>query len=97
MMHFLWMLIVGLIAGALAKLAMPGKDPGGIVVTMLLGIAGSFLAGFLGRAVGLYHAGDKGPGIIMSAVGAFILLGIYRLTLGKRTTRAGTPTQAPPR
>jgi uncharacterized membrane protein YeaQ/YmgE (transglycosylase-associated protein family) len=54
MLHFLWMCIIGLVAGALAKLIMPGKDPGGIIVTMLLGIAGSLIAGFLGRAMGWY-------------------------------------------
>ncbi|MFT3775165.1 MAG: GlsB/YeaQ/YmgE family stress response membrane protein [Minicystis sp.] len=73
------MLIIGLVAGALAKLAMPGKDPGGLLVTMLLGIAGSFLAGFFGRAVGWYRTEGSGPGIIASAIGAFILLAIYRL------------------
>jgi uncharacterized membrane protein YeaQ/YmgE (transglycosylase-associated protein family) len=82
-MHVLWFLIVGLIAGALAKLAMPGKDPGGIVVTMLLGVAGSLVAGFLGRALHLYR-NQAGPGIIASAIGAFILLGIYRLIVRRR-------------
>ena len=81
--HLLWMLIVGLIAGALAKLIMPGKDPGGIVVTMLLGIGGSFLAGFLGRAVGLYRHPGSGPGIIASIIGALIILGVYRLVIGR--------------
>ena len=57
-MHFLWMLIIGLVIGAIAKFIMPGKDPGGIIVTMLIGIAGALIAGFLGRAVGWYHEGD---------------------------------------
>ena len=57
-MHLLWMIIVGLIVGALAKLVMPGNDPGGIIITMLLGIAGSVVAGFLGRAVGWYQTGE---------------------------------------
>jgi uncharacterized membrane protein YeaQ/YmgE (transglycosylase-associated protein family) len=87
-MQFIWMLVVGLIAGALAKLVMPGKDPGGIVVTLLLGVAGSFLAGIVGRAVGWYQEGTKGPGIIASVIGAFVLLGIYRLVIGRR--RGGT-------
>jgi uncharacterized membrane protein YeaQ/YmgE (transglycosylase-associated protein family) len=78
------MLIIGLIAGAIAKLLMPGKDPGGIVVTMLLGVAGSLLAGWLGRAVGWYHEGTSGPGIIASVIGAFILLAIYRFAIGRR-------------
>lgn len=77
MLHFLWMCIIGLVAGALAKLIMPGKDPGGIIVTILLGIAGSLLAGVLGRALGWYQAGE-GAGLIMSVVGAILLLAIYR-------------------
>jgi uncharacterized membrane protein YeaQ/YmgE (transglycosylase-associated protein family) len=83
-MHILAMLIVGLIVGALAKLFMPGKDPGGIIVTTLLGIAGSFVAGFLGRAVGLYRDPASGPGIIASIIGAMILLAIYRVVVGRR-------------
>lgn len=78
MLHFLWMCLIGLVAGAIAKLVMPGKDPGGIVITMLLGIAGSLLAGFLGRAMGWYQAG-QGAGLIMSVVGAILLLVVYRL------------------
>lgn len=83
MLSFLWMCIIGLVAGALAKLIMPGKDPGGILITMLLGIAGSLIAGWLGRAMGLYAPG-QGAGLIMSIVGAIILLFIYRLF--KRST-----------
>jgi uncharacterized membrane protein YeaQ/YmgE (transglycosylase-associated protein family) len=83
-MHILWMLIIGLVAGALAKLIMPGKDPGGIVVTTLLGIAGSFLAGFLGRAAGWYRDPGSGPGLIASIIGALILLGIYRVVVARR-------------
>jgi uncharacterized membrane protein YeaQ/YmgE (transglycosylase-associated protein family) len=82
-MHILSMLFIGLIAGALAKLIMPGKDPGGIIVTMLLGVAGSFVAGFLGRMIGMYRSPGSGPGIIASIVGALILLGIYRLAIGR--------------
>lgn len=78
MLHLLWMCIIGLVAGALAKLIMPGKDPGGIIITMLLGIAGSVVAGYLGRAMGLYQAG-QGAGLIMSVLGAILLLVIYRL------------------
>jgi uncharacterized membrane protein YeaQ/YmgE (transglycosylase-associated protein family) len=85
-MGILWTLIVGLIAGALAKLFMPGKDPGGIVITMLLGVAGSLVAGYLGRAIGWYKSPGSGPGIIASIIGAMILLGIYRLVLRRRTT-----------
>jgi uncharacterized membrane protein YeaQ/YmgE (transglycosylase-associated protein family) len=82
-MHILWTLIIGLVAGALAKLIMPGKDPGGIVVTLLLGIGGSFLAAFFGRAVGWYHDPGSGPGIIASVIGALLLLGIYRMAIGR--------------
>ena len=78
MLHFIWMCLIGLVAGALAKLIMPGKDPGGMIVTMLLGIAGSLVAGFLGRALGWYEAG-QGAGLIMSVVGAILLLVVYRL------------------
>jgi uncharacterized membrane protein YeaQ/YmgE (transglycosylase-associated protein family) len=89
-MHLLWSLVIGLIVGAVAKLLMPGKDPGGIVVTMLLGIAGSLLANFLGRALHIYRATGTGPGIIASIIGAMILLGIYRAVIGRRTTRTTT-------
>ena len=77
-MQFLWMCLIGLVVGALAKLIMPGKDPGGLVITMLLGIAGSFVAGFLGRALGWYQEG-QGAGFLMSVVGAVLLLAAYRM------------------
>jgi uncharacterized membrane protein YeaQ/YmgE (transglycosylase-associated protein family) len=82
-MHIMWALIIGLIVGAFAKLFMPGKDPGGVIVTALLGIAGSIAASFIGRSLGLYHARDVGPGIIASILGAMLLLFIYR-TVAKR-------------
>lgn len=82
-MDILTTLIVGLIVGALAKLIMPGKDPGGIIITILLGVAGAFLGGWIGHALGWYEAGE-GPGIIVSIIGALILLGIYRLVIGRR-------------
>jgi uncharacterized membrane protein YeaQ/YmgE (transglycosylase-associated protein family) len=85
-MHLLWALIVGLVVGAVAKVLMPGKDPGGIVITMLLGVAGSFVATLLGRALGLYHPGDTGPGFIASVIGSVILLAVYRMIAGRRTT-----------
>ena len=81
-MGILWMLIIGLIVGAVAKLIMPGKDPGGIIVTIILGIAGAFLAGFLGRAMGWYGDGDA-AGFIASVIGAIILLIIYRMIAGR--------------
>jgi uncharacterized membrane protein YeaQ/YmgE (transglycosylase-associated protein family) len=71
-----WILF-GLVVGALAKLLMPGNDPGGIVVTILLGIAGSVVGGFAGRMLGLYDRGEA-AGFLMSLVGAIILLAIYR-------------------
>ena len=77
MFHFIWMLIIGLIIGALAKLIMPGRDPGGIFVTMLLGIAGSLVGGLLGRLFGLYGPG-QGAGFIVSILGAILLLALYR-------------------
>lgn len=76
-MNILWAIIIGLVVGAIAKLIMPGRDGGNILMTILLGIAGSLLAGFLGRAMGLYRE-DQGAGIIASIVGAIILLFIYR-------------------
>ena len=77
-MSLIWTLIIGVVVGAIAKLLMPGKDPGGFIVTMLLGIAGAFVGTFLGRALGLYAA-DQSAGFIASIVGAVILLAIYRL------------------
>jgi uncharacterized membrane protein YeaQ/YmgE (transglycosylase-associated protein family) len=84
-MHFLWMFIIGLVIGAIAKFIMPGKDPGGIIVTMLIGIVGALIAGFLGRAVGWYHEGEP-AGFIASIVGAILLLIVYRMTVGRRIT-----------
>ena len=83
-MHILWMLIIGLVVGALAKLVMPGRDLGGIIVTMLLGVAGALVAGFLGRALGWYHESES-AGFIASILGSVILLGIYRAVIGRRT------------
>ncbi len=77
-----WIVIGGL-AGAIAKLLMPGKDPGGCIITILLGIAGALLAGFIGRAVGWYQP-NEGAGFIAAIVGAFLILLIYRLVLGRR-------------
>lgn len=78
-MWFLWTILVGLIVGTLAKLIMPGRDPGGVLITILLGIGGALLAGWLGRAVGWYSTQGEAPGIIASVVGAIVILGIYRL------------------
>ena len=85
-MGILVWIVFGLIAGVIAKLLMPGRDPGGFVVTILLGIAGAFLGGFLGRVLGFYGEGE-GAGMLMSIVGAVIILAIYRVAVGKRTAR----------
>ena len=79
----LWMIVVGLIVGALAKLVMPGRDPGGIIITILLGIVGATLAGSLGRAVGWYQEGEA-AGFIASVLGAVLLLYLYRALTGQR-------------
>ena len=71
-------IIFGVIVGAIAKLLMPGRDPGGFIITMVLGIAGALVGGFLGRALGWYGPNDS-AGPLMSLVGAVVLLFIYRL------------------
>jgi uncharacterized membrane protein YeaQ/YmgE (transglycosylase-associated protein family) len=71
-------LIIGLVVGAVAKFLMPGKDPGGCIVTIILGIAGAFVAGYLGQAIGWYQAGQP-VGFIASVIGAMLLLLLYRL------------------
>jgi uncharacterized membrane protein YeaQ/YmgE (transglycosylase-associated protein family) len=76
-MSLLWTAIIGLIVGALAKFIMPGRDPGGMLITMLLGIAGALLAGFLGRMLGWYEPGEA-AGLLASVLGAILLLWIYR-------------------
>ena len=78
-----WIVIGGL-AGAIAKLLMPGRDPGGCIITVLLGIAGALVAGWLGRAIGWYGANDQGAGFVAAIVGAFLLLLISRLIAGRR-------------
>lgn len=82
-MGILWTILIGLIAGALAKLIMPGKDPGGMLITILLGIGGALVANFLGQAVGWYQGG-RGAGLIGSTVGAVIILWIYRMIRGRK-------------
>lgn len=77
-----WILF-GLVAGVIAKLIMPGKDPGGFIVTILLGIAGALLGGFLGQAMGFYGEGEA-AGMIMSVLGAILLLAIYRVATRSR-------------
>ena len=72
-----WILF-GLVVGVVAKFLMPGRDPGGFIVTILLGIAGALVGGFLGRAVGWYREGDP-VGFVMAVLGAIILLALYRM------------------
>lgn len=88
-MEILWMLLIGLVVGAIAKLVMPGPQPGGILATMLLGVAGSLVAGFVGGAVGIYETGEA-AGFLASILGAILLLLIYRAIVG-RTARAAPP------
>ncbi len=77
-MSLIWTIIIGFIVGALAKLIMPGKDPGGFIITTLLGIGGSVVATYLGQFVGIYQAGE-GAGFLGAVVGAIILLWLYRV------------------
>ena len=82
-MSIVAMLVIGLLVGIVAKFLMPGDDPGGIIVTILLGIAGSFIAGWIGRSAGWYNEGEQ-VGFIASVVGAILLLGLYRLLFRRR-------------
>ena len=84
-MEFIGWIFFGLIVGVIGKLLMPGRDPGGFVVTILLGIAGALLGGFLGRSLGLYREDDP-VGYIMAVIGSIILLMIYRFAVGRRHT-----------
>ena len=75
-------IIFGLIVGIVAKFLMPGRDPGGVILTVLLGIAGALVGGYLGRALGLYREGDP-VGFVMAVVGSIVLLILYRLVAGR--------------
>jgi uncharacterized membrane protein YeaQ/YmgE (transglycosylase-associated protein family) len=84
MFGILGWIVFGLIVGAVAKLLMPGRDPGGFIVTTLLGIAGALIGGFIGRALGLYGPEDP-AGFVMALIGAVVLLVAYRMVAGRRT------------
>ena len=85
-MGIIFTILIGLVIGVVAKLLMPGKDPGGFIITTLLGIAGAFVARFLGQALNWYEAGEP-AGFIASVVGAVILLALYRMVMGAQHTR----------
>lgn len=78
----LW-IVFGLVVGIVAKLIMPGRDPGGIIVTIVLGVLGALLGGWLGRVIGFYREGEA-AGFIMAVVGAVVLLALYRLVVPSR-------------
>lgn len=82
-MGILMTILIGFIVGVIAKFLMPGRDPGGFIITVLLGIAGAFVAGYLGQAFGLYRAGEP-AGFLAAILGAMILLFVYRLAVGRR-------------
>jgi uncharacterized membrane protein YeaQ/YmgE (transglycosylase-associated protein family) len=85
MANYGWLgwIIIGGLAGFIAKAIMPGRDPGGFIVTILLGIAGAVLAGFIGRMLGWYGPDDAGAGFIAAIVGALLILFVYRLIAGR--------------
>ena len=85
-MGILGWIFFGLVVGAIAKLLMPGKDPGGIIITMVLGIVGALLGGFVGRALGMYNSNES-AGFIMALVGSVLVLLVYRMTVGGRRHR----------
>ena len=82
-MEIIGTLIVGLIAGVIAKLLMPGKDPGGCIITILLGIVGAFVATYLGKLLGIYEPGET-AGFIGATIGAVIILWLYRIFLKQK-------------
>lgn len=85
MMGVLGWILFGLVVGAIAKLLMPGRDPGGFIITILLGIAGALIGGFIGRAAGWYGPNEP-AGFLMSLLGAVVLLALYRVMIGRRRT-----------
>jgi len=86
-MELLWTLLIGLVVGIIAKFLMPGRDPGGFIITAILGVAGAFVAHAVGRAMGWYAQGEP-AGFIASVVGAIILLALYRMVGGRSRIEA---------
>ena len=84
-MHILGWIVFGLVVGVVAKFFMPGRDPGGFVITALIGIVGAVVGGFVGRFIGMYKEGDP-VGFVMAVIGAIILLVLYRFTIGRTST-----------
>ena len=83
MFGILGWIVFGLVVGAIAKLLMPGRDPGGFIVTILLGIVGAVLGGWIGRTMGMYGPNDP-AGFVMALVGAVVVLGLYRMAVGRK-------------
>jgi uncharacterized membrane protein YeaQ/YmgE (transglycosylase-associated protein family) len=84
-MHIIGWILFGLVVGIVAKFLMPGRDPGGFVITAILGIVGALVGGFAGRLIGLYREGDP-VGFIMAVVGAIVVLAVYRYSFGRPAT-----------
>lgn len=82
-MGILWAIVIGFIVGLIARALMPGRDPGGFIVTVVLGIVGAVVAKFIGQAMGLYGPGES-AGFIASVIGAIVVLAIYRMVVGRR-------------
>jgi len=84
MLSFLSLILFGLVVGVIAKLLMPGRDPGGFIVTILLGIVGAVLGGYIGRLLGFYGP-NEGAGFLMALLGSILLLALYRVAVGRRS------------
>ncbi len=84
-MHIIGWILFGLVVGIVAKFLMPGRDPGGFVITAILGIVGALVGGFVGRSIGWYGPGDP-VGFVMAVIGSIIVLALYRVTLGRTAT-----------
>ena len=82
-MSVIGFILFGLVVGVVGKLIMPGRDPSGFIITILLGIAGALVGGFLGRSLGMYGEGEP-AGFLMAVIGSIILLAIYRMVAGRR-------------